>query len=123
MLKQTSLFVAGVALCVSSWANIIGTYQCSMMHHDKLRTGEITISEADKTYSFMMKWDDKPKVVKNELKPTSSDSRFLSAWTSDRAVGISEWMFDKDSLKIEYVKHKIDKLGKHVGTINCMMKK
>ena len=123
MLKQTSLFVAGAALCVSSWANITGTYQCSMMHHDKLEKGEITITEADKTYSFMMKWDYKPKVVKNGLKPTSSDNRYLSAWTSDSAVGISEWMFDKDSLKIEYVKHKSDKIGKHEGIINCTMKK
>ena len=123
MLKQTSLFVAGVALCVSSWANITGTYQCNMMKNDKLRTGEITITETGKTYSFMMKWDDKPKVVKNELKPTSSDSRFLSSWATDHAVGIAEWIFDKDSLKIEHVKYNTDKAGKHQGVLSCMMKK
>ena len=123
MLKQTSLFVAGAALCVSSWANITGTYQCSMMHHDKLEKGEMKNKEYNFADTFTMQWDDKPnKVVKNELKPTSSDSRFLSSWATGHDVGIAEWMFDNDKLEIAHVKHNTNKAGKQEGVINCTKK-
>ena len=123
MLKQTSLLVAGAALCVSAWANKTDTFACTMMKNDTLRKGEITHSVNGNTHSFTMQWDDKPnKVVKNELKPTSSDSRFLSSWATGHDVGIAEWMFDNDKLEIAHVQYNTNKAGKQEGVINCTKK-
>jgi hypothetical protein len=122
MLKKTSLFIAGAALCFSSWADITGTYQCSKKHHDTLETGEVTITKTGKTYSYDMKWQGR-KSTKGKLKPTSSDTRFLTSWEGNHHVGVSEWVFGKDSFKEEYVSHHSKMLGLHKGVVDCVIKK
>ena len=119
MLKQTTLFVAGVALCVSSWADFGGNYACKTASYGKVRMQKIHIQEKNDHLTYSM-----TSIKHNsngELTSTHLPNRFLSHFYNkdEGRVGISAWVFKNEHLTIDKVLYDVKHPNAFKEHVDC----
>jgi hypothetical protein len=119
MLKQTSLLVAGVVLCVSAWADFSGNYNCKTSSYGKMQMQKIHVKEENGHFNYTLKSIDHNST--GELTSTHLPNRFLSHFYNkdQERVGISAWVFKNEHLTIDKVLYDVENPNAFKERVDC----